>query len=299
MLKTQGRFPAVGQGGAPPPVCARPLTWRPRPCGAPPTPHAPAARAPALPFPLSGPRLPTPGAPALLPPHRDAAHLSFVRGGTIRSGWLSFRERPLCARRCAKPELCNPHRPSAVGASAVPRPRRSGVWPFVQGHAALNPQPDAHLTTKLQCLPSRPHPLQLRGTSQPLRETKQSHGWCGGALNVCQAFTASFHFPSSPGRFITPILQVWKLRHRKMKQLANSQKEQSGRAGIQTWSIRLRDPCSQILGTVHSTPHHPPLHLPHLPTLPRSDGWNPCSIFSFHCSTHPRPVPASVRSCLS
>lgn len=111
------------------------------------------------------------------PPSWDAAHLSFVRGGTIRSAQLSFRERPLCARRRAKPDLCNPHRPSAVGASAAPRPGRSGVWPFAQGHADLNSHPDAHLTTKLQRLPIASTSVIAPGASQPPRETKQSRWW--------------------------------------------------------------------------------------------------------------------------
>ena len=172
------------------------------------------ARLAALALPLSWPRLPTLGAPAPLPPSRDAAHLSFVPGGTIRSGQLSFRERPLCARRRAKPDLCNPHRPSAVGASALPRPGNSGVWPFAQGHADLNPHPDAHLITKLQRLPIVSTSVIASGPpNRSGRQNNHTGGRHHGVLNVCQAFTASFHFPSSPRRFITSILQVGKLRH--------------------------------------------------------------------------------------
>lgn len=73
---------------------------------------------------------PSPGPASRLPEHLpcsqhpwDAAHLSFVRGSNIRSGQLSFGERPLYARHCAKPVLCIPHRPSAVGVFTVPPPK--------------------------------------------------------------------------------------------------------------------------------------------------------------------------------
>lgn len=86
------------------PPGARPLTWRPRPRGLrPPHAHLLRARPPAL-RPPSGPANPLP-AHLPCPAPRDAAHLSFVQGGTIRSCQLSFRERPLCARRRAKPDL--------------------------------------------------------------------------------------------------------------------------------------------------------------------------------------------------
>lgn len=151
-LKTQGRFPAGGPGrraSARSPASRRapahletppardPAHWT-RTCCA----RAPVRRPERSPSP--GPASPLSAHLLRSPPSWDAAHLSFVRGGTIRSGQLSFRERPLCARRRAKPDLCNPPRPSAVGASAVPRPGRSGVWPFAQGHSDLNPHPDAH-----------------------------------------------------------------------------------------------------------------------------------------------------------
>lgn len=213
-LKTQGLLPAVGRearlpqspssGGAPahletPP--ARGPAHSTRTC---------CARAPACPR-VSPLLAPPPHSrstcPAPAPPSRDAAHLSFVRGGTIRSGQLSFRERPLCARRSAKPDLFNSHRPSAVGASAVPRPRRSGVWPFAQGHADLNPHPGARLTTKLQRLPIASASVMAPGGALPIAQGDKTitlvAGICG-ALYVCQAFTASFHFPSSSRRFSTP-----------------------------------------------------------------------------------------------
>lgn len=170
-LKTQGRFPAVGQGGAPPPVASLqarvrspgdPARAGPRPLRT----HLLRARAPACPpsrSPSPSPASPLPAhLPCARPPPpspRDAAHLSFVRAGTIRSGQLPFRERPLCARRCAKPDLCNPHRPCVVGASAVPRPRRSGVWPFARGHAELNPIPMPISPSSYSASPSHPHPL--------------------------------------------------------------------------------------------------------------------------------------------
>lgn len=132
-LKTQGHFPAVGW--------AELLPKSPSSGRAPVHLETPPARDPAHSIrtccarALARPRVPPLSAPppysrctcpALAPPSQDAAHLSFVQGGTIRSGQLS-RERPLCARRCAKPDLCNPHRPSAVGASCSPPKAQRGV----------------------------------------------------------------------------------------------------------------------------------------------------------------------------
>lgn len=93
------------------------------------------------------------------------------------------------------------------------------------------------------------------------------------------------HFPSSPGRFITPILQVRKPRYRKLKQLAHSHGEQSGGAGIQTQANRLQDPCFWLLRTVNST-HQVP------------GGCSPALVF-FHCSDNPHPAPTTVKGCLS
>ena len=109
-LKTQGRFPAGGPGrraSARSPASRRapahletppardPAHWT-RTCCA----RAPVRRPERSPSP--GPASPLSAHLLRSPPSWDAAHLSFVRGGTIRSGQLSFRERPLCARRRAK-----------------------------------------------------------------------------------------------------------------------------------------------------------------------------------------------------
>ncbi|KAM7327077.1 hypothetical protein ACRRTK_013444 [Alexandromys fortis] len=70
--------------------------------GAPPIPRAPAARAPVHPLPPGS--CPASSLSTHLPCsalHPEAAHLSFVRGGTTGT----FRDCPLCARRCAKPGL--------------------------------------------------------------------------------------------------------------------------------------------------------------------------------------------------
>lgn len=137
----------------------RPPLWRmpahletppargPRPSRA----HLPRARAPVhlLP-PGSGPAS---SLSAHLPRsalHPDAAHLSFVRGGTTGS----FRDCPLCARRRAKPELAQSSQTLGGKRLAAPLPRLSGVWPFAQGHADLNTHADgSHLATEPQCLP--------------------------------------------------------------------------------------------------------------------------------------------------
>lgn len=151
----------------------------------------------------------------------------------------------------------NSRRPCAVGACAVPRPRRSGVWPFAQGHADWNPHPGAHLTTKRQRLPIASASVIAPGGGGPPncseRQNNHAGGWHRGALHVCQAFTASFLFPSSLGRFITLILRVRKLRHRKLKRFAHGPAELSGGAGIQTQAVRSQDPSCQLLGTINST----------------------------------------------
>lgn len=132
-VKDTGTLSRGGLGGAPPQVSV--LRARARSPGDParsgPRPlHTHLLRARACPPSRSPSSAPPPYSrctcPALAPPSQDAAHLSFVQGGTIRSGQLS-RERPLCARRCAKPDLCNPHRPSAVGASCSPPRAQRGV----------------------------------------------------------------------------------------------------------------------------------------------------------------------------
>lgn len=225
-LKTQGRFPAGGPGGAPQlrlgPLGARPLTWRhPARAGPRPLTRTCCARA----RPPAGPRaLPSPGPASPLsahllrsPPSWDAAHLSFVRGGTIRSGQLSSSGSARVPG--AVPSLIWVILPDLCGASAVPRPGAAG------GHlprvTRLEPPSRAPLNHQTTAPPLASTSVIAPRASQPPRETINTGGWHRGALTVCQAFAASFQVPSSRGRIATPILQVRKLRDRKLKGLAH------------------------------------------------------------------------------
>lgn len=113
-LKTQGRFAAVRP--VHPPPCACPRTWRPARSGAPPIPRAPAARAPVHPLPPGS--CPASSLSTHLPCsalHPDAAHLSFVRGGTTETLGTAYYVPG------AVPSLgsCSSPRPSEVSASLL------------------------------------------------------------------------------------------------------------------------------------------------------------------------------------
>lgn len=164
--------------------------------GAPPIPRAPAARAPVHPLPPGS--CPASSLSTHLPCsalHPDAAHLSFVRGGITGT----FRDCPLCARRCAKPGLVQSSQTLRGKRLTAPLPRLSEVWPFAQGHADLNTHPDgSHLATEPQRLPFT-SVTTLGPPNYSGGKNNHTGGWHRDAPTVCQTFSASFHLPEAQG----------------------------------------------------------------------------------------------------
>lgn len=131
-LKTQGRFASVRP--VYPPSGACPRTWRPRPLGGPahPTRTCCARARPSSPSPAPAPPPRSPHtcpAPPSIPTLPTCPLCGAVPG--------SFREGPLCARRCAKPELLQSSQPLRGKRLEALLPRLSGVWPFAQGPGKL------------------------------------------------------------------------------------------------------------------------------------------------------------------